>query len=121
VAIDEGTGVSLYFGQKDGGFAAALSVEDRSIVPYALAAADLNRDGFMDVIVGHVEAPSTIYFNDGSGRRFTASRFGDNKGTVYGFAIGDLNEDGLLDIGVARSEAPNVVYFGDPPRAEKRK
>jgi len=119
VAIDERTGVSLYFGQKDGGFAAALSVEDRSIVPYALAAADLNGDGFMDMIVGHVEAPSTIHFNDGSGRRFTALRFGDNKGTVYGFAIGDLNEDGLLDIGVARSEAPNVVYFGDPPRARR--
>ncbi len=72
---------------------------------------DLDKDGRIDIVVGHVQAPSTIYFNDGSGRRFAAVRFGDNKGTVYGFAIGDFNHDNLPDIAAARSEAPNVVYF----------
>jgi len=89
-----------------------VSLADRTIVPYALAVGDLNRDGRVDVIVGHVEAPSTIYFNDGSGRHFAAVNFGDSKGTVYGFAIGDLDKDGMLDIGVARSDAPNIVFFG---------
>ena len=112
VAIDERTGVSLYFGRREGGFAAAVSIEDHAVVPYALAVGDVNRDGAIDIVVGHVEAPSTIHFNDGSGRQFTAIRFGDNKGTVYGFAIGDLDQDGILDIGAARSDAPNVVYFG---------
>jgi hypothetical protein len=111
VAIDEGTGVSLYFGQKGGSFTAGVPIEDGSKVPYALGIADLNGDGATEIIVGHVEAPSTIHFNDGAGRRFTAVHFGDGKGTVYGFAVGDLNEDKLLDIGVARSDAPNVVYF----------
>ena len=80
-------------------------------MPYALMLGDLNRDGKIDIIVGHVEAPSTILFNDGSGRHFTTVHFGDNKGTVYGFAIGDFNRDGLPDIAAARSEAPNVLYF----------
>jgi hypothetical protein len=62
------------------------------------------------IVVGNVESPSTVYFNDGSSRHYTPVHFGDNKGTVYGFAIADLNRDGLLDIAAARSDAPNAVY-----------
>jgi len=114
VAVDERTGVSLYFGQRDGNFSSATAVGDRSVVAYALGVGDLNHDGKVDIVVGHVEAPTTIYFNDGSVRHFSPVNAGDGKGTVYGFAIGDLDHDGFLDIGVARSEAPNVIYFGAP-------
>ena len=112
VTIDETKGVYIYFGRKDHTFSAGFSIAGPTIVPYALAVADLNKDGKMDIIVGHVEAPSTVFFNDGTGRRYTMVPFGDSRGTVYGFAIGDFDEDGKLDIGAARSEAPSVVYFG---------
>jgi hypothetical protein len=79
--------------------------------PYALAIGDVNGDGRIDIVVGHVEAPSIVYFNDGSGKSLKQVAFGDGKGTAYGFAIGDLDRDGRPDIAVARSEAPNVVYF----------
>ena len=59
-------------------------------------------------------APSTVYFNDGSGRHYSTVGFGDGKGDAYGFAIADIDQDGLPDIAVARSDAPNVVYFGQP-------
>lgn len=83
------------------------------------AVADLNKDGAPDIIVGNVEAPSVIFFNDGSGRRYSPVHFGDNKGVVYGFAVADLDGDGELDIAAARSEAPSVVYFGDMAPAPK--
>jgi hypothetical protein len=94
-----------------------VALSSGKVSPYALAVSDLNGDGRMDIVVGNVEAPSTIYFN-GSGRRFTPIQFGDNKGAVYGFAIADLDRDGLLDIIVARSAAPNAVYFASagPPK-----
>lgn len=120
VAIDERTGTTIYFGRRDGGFAAGTSIEGRATTPYALAVGDLDGNGRPDIIVGHVEAPSAVYFNDGSGRRFTQVKFGDSKGTAYGFAIGDLDRDGVLDIGMARSEAPNAVYFGAPSRSSAR-
>jgi hypothetical protein len=111
VTIDESKGVHLYVGKSDQTFSAGTSLADATIVPYALAIADLNNDSKVDILVGHVEAPSTVFLNDGNG--FTSISFGDSKGTVYGFATGDFNEDGIMDIAAARSEATNILYFGN--------
>lgn len=111
VAIDERRGVFVYYGQKDGGFGPGEVLSDGKVTPYALTISDLNGDRRIDIVVGNVDAPSTIYFNE-SGRKFKQAHFGDNKGTVYGFAIADLDRDGVVDIAAARSDAPNVVYFG---------
>ena len=102
-----------------------MPLANAKIVPYALAVGDMNRDGNIDIVVGHVEAPSTIYFNDGSGRHFTAAQVGDNKGTAYGFAIGDLDKDGLPDLAVARSDARmssiSVRYLLARPSADEQR
>ena len=120
VAIDERSGVAVYFGQRAGTFSPGERIAGAMPTPYALAVADLNADGNVDVIVGHVKSQPAIYVNGGSGRNMTPVRFGDAKGTAYGFAIADFDGDHLPDIGVARSDAPNVLYFGGgaPPRAE---
>jgi hypothetical protein len=68
VAIDERRGASIYFGKSGPSFSPALQVSGGKPPPYALAVADLNADGRPDIIVGHVESPSAIYFNDGISR-----------------------------------------------------
>jgi hypothetical protein len=112
VAIDdERRRVSLYFGRKDGTFSPGVPIDNGSVAPNALAANDLNGDGKIDVVVGNVAAPSTVFFNNGSGRHYTPVRFGDSEGVAFGFAIADLDGNGLPDIAVARSNASNVIYF----------
>ncbi|RYE18805.1 MAG: VCBS repeat-containing protein [Sphingobacteriales bacterium] len=66
----------------------------------------------MDIIVGFVESPSTVFVNGGKGRDFTSVSFGDSLGTVYGLAVRDFNKDGIPDIAAGRSDAPSVLYFG---------
>ena len=128
VVIDERRGAFIYFGESGTGekgttgavarpsgrahFSKPFPLTSIGSTPYALTVSDLNGDGVNDVVVGNVEAPSVVYFNDGTGRHFTRVTFGDKQGTVYGLAIGDLDRDGLQDIAAARSEAPNIVYFG---------
>ena len=110
VAIDEQRGAFIYFNQADFTFSERVRLDTGKATPYALAVADLNRDGNIDIVVGYVSAPSVVYFNDGKGN-FTPVEFGDDKGTAYGIGTGDLDQDGWPDIAVARSGAPNVAYF----------
>lgn len=57
------------------------------------------------------ERPHSVFFNDGSGKRFVEVKFGDKAGATYGFGIGDVIGDGKPDIALARSGAPNVLYL----------
>ena len=78
-----------------------------------------NKDGSPDIVLGYTEGPHSIFFNDGSGGRFTAINFGDKDGSAYGFAIGDINGDTFPDIALARSGARNVLYLSSSaPRAK---
>jgi hypothetical protein len=79
--------------------------------PYSLAVADLNRDTRPDIVVGYVELPGSVYFNDGKGRAFEELRWNDGKGVVYAMAFSDIDGDGWPDIIGARSDAPNAIWF----------
>jgi hypothetical protein len=116
VSDDQRRVIEIYYGDKSGGFGAGVTVSAGEAIPYALLVADLDRNGRPDIIVGYVEAPSSVFFGDGGQRQFTRVTFGDNKGAVYGFAVADLDGDGNLDIAAARSEAPNMLYFGEAPK-----
>jgi hypothetical protein len=79
--------------------------------PYALAVADLNRDGRPDIVVGNVELPGSVYFNTGQGHTFYEVSWNNGKGVVYGVTFADFDGDGWPDIVAARSDAPNAIWF----------
>jgi hypothetical protein len=114
VVIDERSGAAILWGRADGTYAGTEPLGDTDATPYAIAMADLDRNGCTDIIVGYVESRPVVYFNEGADS-LTAVPFGDDEGVAYGFAVGDLDEDGFLDIAVARSGARNMLYFGSPP------
>jgi hypothetical protein len=107
----------LYLGGARRTFDPPVAVGAGSGAPYAIAVADLNRDGKPDIVVGRQEARGTVFFHLGGGRvpRFRETPWNDGKGSVYGVAIGDLDGDEWPDIVAARSDAPNAVWFNEPP------
>ncbi len=48
-----------------------------------MIAVDLNRDHRPEIIVGYVDAPGAVYFNDGTGKKYQRVPFGDGKGSIY--------------------------------------
>ncbi len=111
VVIDQQTGPAVFWGLPDGSFARTWPLVTLQETPYALSVADVDGDGFKDILVGYVEFRPMVLFNEG-GRMFTEVSFGDNEGSTYGFDVGDVDGDGFLDIALARSGAPNMLYFG---------
>ncbi len=87
VGIDERRGTFIYLNQQGNRFAGGIPISANNTHPYALSVGDLNVDGRIDILVGNITGPSSVYFNDGSGRTFTPVQFGDYKGTAYGFAM----------------------------------
>jgi len=106
-------GTTIFYGLGDSIFSEAYVIDDSSRMPYALAISDLNQDGAMDIIVGYVEAATTVFLNRRSDRQFHNFDLSDNEGATYGFAVGDLDDDGQSDIVVAKSGARNRVFFGN--------
>lgn len=118
-ACDEQSGCFVYLNDGKGGFAPGIEFQKREKgvpLPYSMIAADLNRDGRPEIIVGYVGAPGVVYFNDGTGKKYEPVPLGDGKGAIYGMAAADLDGDGWPDLVVARSYAPCFVMFNRPAK-----
>lgn len=88
-----------------------LAGDEEQHMPYSMMAADLNGDGRPDLVVGYVDAPGMIFYNDGTGKKYEPQPFGDGKGTIYGMASGDLSGHGRVDLVAARSDAPSFLLI----------
>ena len=76
-----------------------------------VAAADLDQDQDIDLVIGNVQQANSVYLNQDAGRTFQSIPFGDPQGNTYGLAVGDLTGDGKPDIVTANSGSPNRIFL----------
>lgn len=77
----------------------------------AAAAADINGDGIVDLIVG--DEKNGVFLYTGAGRRSFASpvAIGAGTGAPYSIGVADLNRDGTADIVVGRQQAVGSIFL----------
>jgi FG-GAP-like repeat len=113
--------VGVMLGNGDGTFQAAVNYgeDPNSIGPDAVALADLNGDGDLDILVtnratgdkAQNDGSLGVLLGDGDGTFKTAATYDAGNGFAYGLTIADLTGNGKLDAVVAETQN-SVTGFG---------
>lgn len=110
---------TLYWndGQGSLGSQASTTVGTGSGPTFGAAAADLNGDGHVDLLVAHSdEQPNLLQLNLGGRQGFDSADGGsltEHARDSYGAACADLDLDGDMDAVVANRSAHNELHFND--------
>jgi hypothetical protein len=106
----EGGSVSILLGNGDGTFQA--SVNYTAPFPTALAAADLNGDGRMDIAASSLSYPPgvTILYGNGDGTFQPGVVYPAPPDSSMNYvAVGDFNGDGMLDLALADYDGAALI------------
>jgi FG-GAP-like repeat len=79
----------------------------------AMAVADFDHDGHLDIAACHEEFGCFVYLNDGKGNFGPGIQFQAPKDVPYSMTAADLNGDGLPEILVGYVNAPGMIFFND--------
>jgi hypothetical protein len=92
--------IGLFFGNGDGTFSRQPVLYHIATGGQAMATADLNGDGFSDLVVTAAHSVAVL-MNQGNGTFSAATYYRIGGGVPQAIAITDLNNDGLPDIALA--------------------
>jgi hypothetical protein len=114
VANQSDNTISIFQGNGDGTFMAPTLLQLPSgFAPTSLAAADLNGDGHIDLVVADQGNNTfSVFLGKGDGTFQTRTDYPAGNSPVY-VALADFNTDGALDIAVANNGAPTNTNSGN--------
>ena len=106
VAAESANVVGVALGVGDGNFIAPASFPIAT--PWGLAAADVDADGHMDLVVGTTGV--ALMLGHGDGTFDPPVVMYPSLGRVTVMAVGDLNDDGRVDVAVLSGGGLKVLY-----------
>ena len=109
-SIPQGPGsVTILLSNGDGTFSASPAQLTTGNIPYAIATADLNGDGILDLVVANsVSNTLSVFMGNGDGTFTQTSASPATGNNPMALAIGDFNGDGFLDIAVTNTNDNTV-------------
>ena len=93
-----------------------IDLPSGNFATYAIEAADVNNDGFPDLVIGNRDAKNQILLNDKKGGFLEAVDLPGEVSFTYSIALADINGDNNIDIVVGNfDETPNqlLLNFGE--------
>lgn len=103
----------VYFNDGSGNFSRREPWGPPNSSTRALAVADFNGDGHLDIAACHEQLGCFVYPNDGKGHFGAGIPFETGGALPYSMTTGDLLRRHRADIIVGYVQAPGVIYFND--------
>lgn len=103
----------VYFNDGKGNFPRKVPWGPPGSSTRAMAVADFNGDGHLDIAACHEELGCFVYLNDGKGNFGHGIEFQKPGAEPYSMIAADLNKDGRPEILVGYVNASGIIYFND--------
>ena len=112
-ACRDGCQSTIYFNDGKGNFTRKEPWGPPKSSTRAMAVADLDGDGHLDIAACHENLGCFVYLNDGKGHFREGIQIDKPVAVPYSMIAADLNRDGRPEILVGYVEAAGVIYFND--------
>jgi len=108
-----GDSTSIFWGSENATYSSVTELDEPGDTrDYGTSMADLNADGYLDIIVSADSEEGRIYWGDTAGSYANYDLYEVTPGSVKSNAVADLNGDGYLDI-VTAADTRSVITWGD--------